>query len=145
MTERLWYKIGEASRRIGVTPKELRYWEKVIPELKPRRSQGNLRYYHIEEFPRLERIRRWLAEGFTVADCRELLNHGQLTRQLDLGLEEDTKPTKTPTGNRTRGGIPDEALRSAITALKSLARRLSKPLPSSPRRKRPLDQPPETT
>ena len=52
MTERLWFKIGETAERIGATPKELRYWERVIPELKPRRSKGNLRYYHVDEFPR---------------------------------------------------------------------------------------------
>ena len=57
MTERLWFKIGETAERIGATPKELRYWERVIPELKPRRSKGNLRYYHVDEFPRLQKIR----------------------------------------------------------------------------------------
>ena len=51
MSERLWFKIGETAARIGATPKELRYWEKVIPELRPRRSKGNLRYYHVDEFP----------------------------------------------------------------------------------------------
>lgn len=73
MTERLWFKIGETARQVGATPKELRYWEKVIPELRPRRSKGNLRYYHADELPRLRALRSWLAEGLTVADCRERL------------------------------------------------------------------------
>lgn len=74
MTDKVWFKIGEAAQQVGATPKELRYWEKVIPDLQPRRSKGNLRYYHQEEVPRLLCIRQWLAEGFTVSDCRELLS-----------------------------------------------------------------------
>jgi|GEM_PF-374573 len=73
MSDKVWFKIGEMARLVGATPKELRYWEKVIPELQPRRSKGNLRYYHQEELPRLQRIRQWLDEGFTVSSCRELL------------------------------------------------------------------------
>jgi DNA-binding transcriptional MerR regulator len=84
--ERLWLKIGETARRVGVKPKELRYWEKVIPEIQARRSKGNLRYYHVDELDRLVRIRDWLREGLTVADCRELLLTGQLARGLNLGL-----------------------------------------------------------
>jgi DNA-binding transcriptional MerR regulator len=84
--ERLWLKIGETAARLGVKPKELRYWEKVIPEIQPRRSKGNLRYYHVDELDRLAKIRNWLQEGLTVADCRELLLTGQLARGLDLVL-----------------------------------------------------------
>ena len=90
--ERLWLKIGETAARIGVKPKELRYWEKVIPEIQARRSKGNLRYYHVDELARLERIRDWLAEGLTVADCRELLLTGQLARGLGLGLFDILPP-----------------------------------------------------
>jgi len=84
--ERLWLKIGETARRLGVKPKVLRYWEQVIPEIQARRSKGNLRYYHVDELDRLFKIRNWLEEGLTVADCRELLLTGQLTRGLNLGL-----------------------------------------------------------
>jgi DNA-binding transcriptional MerR regulator len=84
--ERLWLKIGETAQRLGVKPKVLRYWEKVIPEIQARRSKGNLRYYHVDELDRLIKIRSWLEEGLTVADCRELLLTGQLARSLDLGL-----------------------------------------------------------
>jgi DNA-binding transcriptional MerR regulator len=139
MTERLWFKIGEASRRIGVTPKELRYWEKVIPELRPRRSKGNLRYYHVEEFPRLVRICQWLGEGLTVADCRELLLNGQLTRRLDLGLGEE--PDAAPRKARTRPAPRAEALQPVLSALKKLAARLARPV-RLPRRSKPSLDPP---
>ena len=87
MTGKLWLKIGETAKLLEVSPKELRYWESVIPEIRPRRSKGNLRYYHREELPRLERIRDWLGEGLTVADCQQLLLTGQLKRGLGLELQ----------------------------------------------------------
>ena len=92
--ERVWMKIGEAARRVGVSPKDLRYWEMIIPEIQPRRSRGNLRYYHVDELERLQRIHSWLQEGLTVGDCRQLLTTGQLARGLDLGL--DAAPEEAP-------------------------------------------------
>ena len=92
MSDKKWFKIGEAAALIDVGPKDLRYWEDVIPDINPRRSKGNLRYYHVDELPRLKRIKNWLTEGLTVADCAELLSHGHLVQRLDLGLEADELP-----------------------------------------------------
>lgn len=145
MTERLWYKIGEAAQRIGATPKELRYWEKVIPELRPRRSKGNLRYYHVDEFPRLQKIHDWLAEGLTVADCRQLLMTGQLARPL-LALEDEpaTEPAPAPRVRRPAAPKAETAaspdLKPVLKALKALAKRLAAPPPRAPAPKRELDQ-----
>jgi len=121
--EPIWMKIGEAARRLGVNPKELRYWEHVIPEIEPRRSQGNLRYYHVDELERLAQIRVWLGEGLTVADCRQLLLTGQLTRALDLGLGETIEPrirlkarkpkAAKPSAKAPAAGAADPAGRSA--------------------------------
>ncbi len=133
MTERLWFKIGAAAKRIGATPKELRYWERIIPELSPRRSKGNLRYYHVDEIPRLKKIQAWLSEGLTVADCRQLLLTGHLARPLlDLGLEELPQPPviaprrkPSPAEQEFLGRQPD--LKPVVKALKALVKRLSSP------------------
>jgi DNA-binding transcriptional MerR regulator len=133
MTERLWFKIGEAAQHIGATPKELRYWERVIPELRPRRSKGNLRYYHLDEFPRLQKIQAWLSEGLTVADCRQLLLTGHLARPLlDLGLEVSVEPAIPTPKRRSAPAKPEPAgrqpdLKVVVNALKALVKRLSKP------------------
>jgi DNA-binding transcriptional MerR regulator len=132
MTERLWFKIGETAQLIGATPKELRYWERVIPELRPRRSKGNLRYYHLDEFPRLKKIRYWLSEGLTVADCRELLLTGHLTRPLlDLGLDES--PAAPVSKRRVKAEVPERRtdLKPVVAALRALVQRLSRP-PANP-------------
>jgi len=125
--ERLWLKIGEAAQRIGVKPKELRYWEKVIPEISARRSKGNLRYYHVDELNRLVKIRNWLEEGLTVADCRELLLTGQLARGLDLGLGNLTPaPRRKAAKPRQTPRRPDVA--KVAAALRKLLSQLAEPL-----------------
>jgi len=111
VTERVWFKIGETAACVGATPKELRYWEKVIPELQPRRSRGNLRYYHQDEIARLRRIRQWLAEGCTVADCRLQL------QGLPVSTQSQTEPI----------AIYSSQLRTALEALRKLREHLSLP------------------
>ncbi len=138
---RKWFKIGEAAKLIGVGPKELRYWETQIPEIKPRRSKGNLRYYHVDELPRLHRIHGWISEGLTVSDCQELLLTGHLARGLHeaLGLDVPeapgppspkkfglTKPARPaePSTMSIPSSIPKDSLEAIATALKHLHQRL---------------------
>jgi len=117
MIERVWFKIGEAAAQVGATPKELRYWERVIPELQPRRSKGNLRYYHQDEIARLQRIRQWLAEGCTVADCRLRL------QGLPISAAQSEMEPTAPSPSR---------LRVALQALRKVLERLSEPPGSLP-------------
>jgi DNA-binding transcriptional MerR regulator len=130
MSDRKWFKIGEAAALVGVGPKDLRYWEEVIPDIKPRRSRGNLRYYHVDELPRLKRIKGWLAEGLTVADCAELLAHGHLVQRLDLGLEPDELPA--PPVQRAKPAFPrllrtSTDLQPILKSIRALYERLSLP------------------
>lgn len=130
MSDKKWFKIGEAAARVGVGPKDLRYWEEVIPDIKPRRSKGNLRYYHVDELPRLQRIKAWLAEGLTVADCAELLAHGHLVQRLDLGLEPEELPAAPPA--KPKPTIPrllrtSSDLQPILKSVRALHARLSAP------------------
>jgi DNA-binding transcriptional MerR regulator len=130
VSDKKWFKIGEAAQLIGVGPKDLRYWEDVIPDIRPRRSKGNLRYYHVDELPRLKRIKAWLAEGLTVADCSELLAHGHLVQRLDLGLEPEDLPAAP--AQKAKPTIPrllrtSSDLQPILKAVRALHERLSAP------------------
>ncbi|WP_243303888.1 MerR family transcriptional regulator [Geothrix oryzisoli] len=131
MSDKKWFKIGEAATLIGVGPKDLRYWEDVIPDIKPRRSKGNLRYYHVDELPRLKRIKAWLAEGLTVADCAELLAHGHLVQRLDLGLDADdlpAAPAAKPKPTIPRLLRTSSDLQPILKSVRALYERLSHPV-----------------
>ena len=146
MPEKLWLKIGEAAALLAVSPKELRYWESVIPEIRPRRSKGNLRYYHREELPRLERIRDWLEEGLTVADCQQLLATGQLKRGLGLEVQSVAPaPAAVPEPPRKKTPAPPvPQIKQAREALSALLDRLAagpRPTPRKRRRAEPAAPP----
>jgi len=126
--ERLWLKIGETALRVGVKPKELRYWERVIPEIQARRSKGNLRYYHVDELERLRKIHAWLQEGLTVADCRELLLTGQLARGLDLGLGAMAAPRKRVARKAKATAPRRPAVARVAAALRKLLGQLNEPV-----------------
>jgi DNA-binding transcriptional MerR regulator len=96
MQERVWFKIGEAAKSAGVSAKELRYWEKVIPELRPKRSVGNQRHYHRDDLHKLSLIAFWVKSGIPVADCKELLATGG--PETELGGSPDTVDPRTDTG-----------------------------------------------
>jgi len=156
MTERLWLKIGEAAAAVGVSPHDVRYWEKVIPEIRPRRSQGNLRYYHRDDLPKLASIAAWIKEGFSVADCRELILTGRLNRTLGLDIEEpvtETPPVRSKKTAKSKSKviaktdihgktadesttnihitIPAHQLEEAIGSLRKLLSRLQNPVDKS--------------
>jgi DNA-binding transcriptional MerR regulator len=146
MSEKLWLKIGEAAQLLGVSPKELRYWESVIPQIRPRRSKGNLRYYHREELPRLERIRDWLGEGLTVADCQQLLLTGQLKRSLGLELQSTAPaPAETTAAPRKQPAAPPapqiKQVREALSALLDRLAAGPRPGPRKRRQAEPAVQP----
>ena len=130
MSDKKWFKIGEAATLVGVGPKDLRYWEDVIPDIKPRRSKGNLRYYHVDELPRLKRIKGWLGEGLTVADCAELLAHGHLVQRLDLGLAPEdlpAAPSRQPKATIPRLLRTSSDLQPILRAVRALHERLQQP------------------
>lgn len=64
--EQHWFKIGDAARIVGISPKELRYWETFFTSLKTRRSEGNLRYYHRDDLPKLVAMHEYIMNGMTI-------------------------------------------------------------------------------
>ena len=65
-------RIGELSRRSGVSPELLRAWERRYGLLQPTRSAGGLRLYSPDDLARVQAMQRHLADGYAAAARDEL-------------------------------------------------------------------------
>jgi DNA-binding transcriptional MerR regulator len=65
-------RIGELSRRSGVSPELLRAWERRYGLLRPTRSAGGLRLYSPGDLARVEAMQHHLAAGFAAAEAAAL-------------------------------------------------------------------------
>jgi len=65
-------RIGELSRRTGVTPELLRAWERRYGLLQPTRSSGGLRLYGHDDLARVQRMQQHLADGLAAAEAATL-------------------------------------------------------------------------
>jgi MerR family transcriptional regulator, light-induced transcriptional regulator len=63
------HRIGEFSRRVGVSPELLRAWEQRYGLLRPVRSPGGFRLYGEEDGERVARMRRALDAGLSAAEA----------------------------------------------------------------------------
>ncbi|MGZ4300031.1 MAG: MerR family transcriptional regulator [Gaiellaceae bacterium] len=65
-------RIGELSRRSGVSPELLRAWERRYGLLEPTRSTGGLRLYSAADLGRVRAMQQHLAEGLAAAEAAAL-------------------------------------------------------------------------
>src|SRR6187549_809 len=72
--KRLYYKIGEACKELGIQPYVLRYWETEFPALSPSKSRSGQRVYSEKELEIIRRIKQLLyEEGYTIAGAKKKL------------------------------------------------------------------------
>jgi DNA-binding transcriptional MerR regulator len=77
--EKLYYRIGEVSRIVGVEPHVLRYWESEFPFLKPSRVVSKQRLYRRKDVTMLLRIKQLLyEEKYTVAGAKKHLRQERM-------------------------------------------------------------------
>ena len=114
--EKLFYKIGEASRLVGVETYVLRYWESEFPFLNPRKSKSGQRTYTKKDVDLLLLIKRLLyEERYTIDGVRKKL--GGIMPEPDTQNMTEDRPFQDPTREkilsmvRTRLGRMLETLR----------------------------------
>jgi DNA-binding transcriptional MerR regulator len=71
-------RIGELSRRAGVSPELLRAWERRYGLLRPTRTPGGLRLYSSEDLVRVQEMQRHLADGLAAAQAAALATRAPL-------------------------------------------------------------------
>jgi DNA-binding transcriptional MerR regulator len=85
---KLYYRIGEVSRLVGVAPHVLRYWETEFRTVRPQKSSHGQRVYSKKDVQKLLTIKDLLkSQGFTIEGARKRL------RELPLKHESDGRDT----------------------------------------------------
>ena len=73
-TEKMFYSISEVSEMLGIPASTLRYWEKELPSVAPRKSQGGTRKYSASDIEELHLVQRLVkVEGHTIEGVKKLL------------------------------------------------------------------------
>ncbi len=91
LPDKLYFKIGEVSRIVGVKPYVLRFWETEFDLLKPGKAPSRHRMYKKKDVELLLEIKRLLyAEGYTIEGARKKLKEDKKEerKQLKLPLAE---------------------------------------------------------
>jgi len=79
LLDKLFYRIGEASKIVGVQSHVLRYWETEFPFLKPRKNKSGHRVYVKRDIESLLNIKRLLyKERYTIEGVRKKLGSGHI-------------------------------------------------------------------
>jgi DNA-binding transcriptional MerR regulator len=65
--DKLYFKIGEVSKLVGVAPYVLRFWETEFKQIKPKRTKSGQRLYRKKDVETLLKIKHFLHEKkFTI-------------------------------------------------------------------------------
>src|SRR3954466_2410597 len=69
-------RIGELSKRSGVSPELLRAWERRYGLLEPVRTSGGLRLYSLDDLERVRLMQQHLAAGLAAAEAAAQVGQG---------------------------------------------------------------------
>ncbi len=90
--EKLFYKIGEVSRIVGVESYVLRYWETEFPFLKPRKSKAGQRVYTKTEIDLVLQIKHLLyEEKYTIDGVRRRFSSATEHQDIQQNTEQDVR------------------------------------------------------
>jgi DNA-binding transcriptional MerR regulator len=120
--KRLYYKIGEACKALGIQPYVLRYWETEFPALTPSKSRSGQRVYSEKELEIIRRIKELLYdEGYTIAGAKKKLETelasgglGEALREDDEAAAPEPARAELPSPLRARRGPPPPPLPSSL-------------------------------
>jgi len=99
--DKLYFRIGDVSRLIGVRPYVLRYWESEFPALAPRKSGAGQRLYRRKEVELLLEIKHLLYDKrYTIEGARQYLEthakNGRRDRPVRAAEQANLFPAPSP-------------------------------------------------
>ncbi len=79
---KMFYKIGEISRILGVKPYVLRYWETEFKQIKPSKNRFGQRVYRPKDLSVLLRVKELLYKRkFTIAGAKKQLEADRIAKK----------------------------------------------------------------
>ncbi len=148
--KRLYYKIGEACKALGIQPYVLRYWETEFSALSPSKSRSGQRVYSEKELEVIRRIKQLLYdECYTIAGAKKKLE-GELAAGTlgeptaaaaaapapggaTASFQPPAPRVQAPIAGRGPGGaVPSPALAAPVAGRPSAATPLPPAVPSAP-------------
>jgi len=97
--DKLFYKIGEVSKIVGVEPYVLRYWETEFTFLKPRKNRSGQRVYIKKDVELLLEIKRLLyQERYTIEGVRKRLGFDVVQAEVKPDQDVPKKETRQSAG-----------------------------------------------
>jgi DNA-binding transcriptional MerR regulator len=116
--KRLYYKIGEACKALGIQPYVLRYWETEFPALAPSKSRSGQRVYSEKEMEIIRRIKDLLyGEGYTIAGAKKKLE-AELAAGTLGDLPDDAAETEEEGTAPAPATLPEPALAASALLLR---------------------------
>ena len=83
LPNKLYFRIGEVAKILGVKPYVLRYWETEFSVLKPGKTPSRHRLYRKRDVETLLEIKRLLyEEGFTIAGAKKRIKENEKEEAL---------------------------------------------------------------
>ena len=76
MTDDGLLRIGELSRRAGVSPEVLRAWERRYHLFAPKRTEGGFRLYSASDLARITAMKRLLTDGMSASEAAQQVLRG---------------------------------------------------------------------
>ena len=76
---KLYYTIGEVAQLLNISASKLRFWEKEIPSIMPKKGSRGVRFYTKENIENIQKI-IYLTEtcGYTLEGVREHLKSNKI-------------------------------------------------------------------
>ena len=128
--KRLYYKIGDACKALGIQPYVLRSWENEFPELGVSRTPGGPRVYRKADVERVLQIRHLvLAEGLTLAGVRRKLDEDRALLREVMTPEIKVRLSRVRDGLRA---VLDLLSREPVPVGEFELEALARPAPAMP-------------
>jgi DNA-binding transcriptional MerR regulator len=100
LPDRLYFKIGEVAKIVGVKPYVLRYWETEFSMIRPGKTRSKHRLYRRRDVETLLEIKRLLhTERYTIEGAKRCLKTPQKPEKPAPAARKEQMPL--PLGERT--------------------------------------------